>query len=161
MCEYSVCRFRKGSAVIYVMLISMLILTMALVMYKLEFNRFKYLQLKKQSLESVNPYDYKREKAISLLYNVLQSESVGINKQDILDFAKTHESACIIVVEDMTMKFCSDKELFLIVFPGNSLYDWNEYYDVGIAGGKIKMSMVSRDLKARDSHAEKKCNKST
>ncbi|MDP4091274.1 MAG: hypothetical protein Q8930_18670 [Bacillota bacterium] len=144
MHRYSVHSIKKGFALIYVMLISVFVLTMVVIMFKLELNSYKYIQYRKENLQAENDYGYKREMAFSMFYDILQNGKVAMNRQMIINYTKTSSEASHIVFQDMSMDFVSDKDLFMITYPYSRIYNCYEYYDVQIVDGKMKMSLTYR-----------------
>ncbi len=146
MYKYKKHRVKKGFILIYVMLTGILILSMVIVMFKVELNTFKYLQCKKENLLSTEHHDYCKENLFSMLNNILQRENICADRQTIIDFVKSQGSAANITFQDSKMQFISDSQLFKVVFPYDDFQNLCEYYNLEIYGGKMKMVLRYKRL---------------
>lgn len=149
MYKYSIHTVKKGSIVLYVMLIGFLVLLTALTMFRFQLERHRDLLYNKANMESYNANSYNREKVFGRLYVILSNNGALGSRQSIKLYMKNNSGIFNISSEEVNLKLNSERELIMVTFPYNSIKDFVEYYDIDPKESGIRLYLVYSEFKTR------------
>lgn len=149
MYKHRLYKVNKGYMAIYVMLAGLLLLSISLVMFKFEVERRKTISYRRKAIENKDENDYRKEKILSDLYEIIKENGIDQDKASVIQYLKTNSSDINLDFDGMRLRFLPEKEQLLLVYNYNAYYNRVEYYDLDLSEGALVVNLLSSDLVGR------------